>query len=262
VVIGYCGSVTAMMAVHELVQRFSARKRGGGHATSYLLPGIPQITSFLPSVGFAAAQREPAVNRDSLFDTVVVGPIAILVLALIFFAAGDLTRIQSTTTLEAARAHLANSTLTITSINPNFLQIALDTALTPLLPKVAANYVPISPLLDGSTVGFLLAFIGMLPISSYDGGYLSSVAWGARSAKAANYLTVLAFFALDTPNYWGLGIVAFLLAGRPFQVRVYDDVSRLSTSRRWVLVGTLILAVLCLPIPKNLAYFPVNLFPG
>ena len=250
-----------MMAMHELAQRFSARKRGGGRATSYLLPGIPQITSFLPSVGFAAAQREPAVNRDSLFDTVVVGPMAILLLALIFFGVGDLTRIQSTTTLDAARAHLANSTLTITSINPNFLQIAVDTALTPWLPKVAANYVPISPLLDGSTVGFLLAFVGLLPISSYDGGYLSSVALGARAARAANYLTVLAFFALDTPNYWALGLVAFFLAGRPFQVKVYDDVSALSGSRRWVLVGTLVLAILCLPIPKNLAYFPVTLLP-
>lgn len=255
VIIGYCGSVAAMMALHDLAQRYSARKRGGGRSTSYLIPGIPLITSFLPSLGFAATQREPAVNRDSLFDTVFVGPIAILLLAMLFYAVGDLTRTQSAITLDAARAQLANSTLSFNTINPNALQYALDTALTPWLPNVASGYVPISPLADGATVGFLLAFIGFLPIASYDGGYLSSLAWRGRAAKAAGYLSVLALLAIDTPNYWALGIIALLLAGRPFQPKILDEVSPLSVSRQWVFIGTLVIAILCLPIPQNLATF-------
>ena len=255
VIIGYSISVTAIMIIHELAQRFSARKKSGGRATSYLLPGIPQITSFLPSMGFAASQREPALNRDSLYDTVIAGPLAILILALVLFAVGDLTRIPSTITLQAVRAHLTNSTLTITSINPNPLQIALDAALTPWLPSVAPGYVSISPLMDGATVGFLLAFIGMLPIMSYDGGFLATAAWGLRAGRAANYISVAALFLLDTPNYWGLGLVAFFLAGRPFQLKVHDEVTPLSSSRRWITVGIIALAFLCLPIPQNLATF-------
>jgi hypothetical protein len=255
VIIGYCGSVAAVMAIHDFAQRYSARKRGGFQAVSYLIPGIPFITSFLPSLGFAASQREPALNRDRLFDTVVVGPVAILILAVLFYAVGDLTRTQSAITLVAARAQLANSALTINTINPNALQIALDSALTTWLPSIAPGYVAISPLADGATVGFLLAFIGFLPMATYDGGFLSSLAWGSRAAKASSYLSVLALLAIDTPNYWALAIIALLLAGRPFQIKVSDDVSPLSVSRQWVLIGTLVLVFLCLPIPQNLATF-------
>lgn len=243
---GFCVPVALAMGAHEFAQR-RAGKKGGGHASSYLIPGIPYVTSFLPSLGFVSSQREPALNRDRLFDTVVAGPLAILAISVVIYAIGDLTAVQSA--IPFAGSSLANSTVTI---NPNLIQVLLQS----VLPRTAApGYLLMSPLADGATVGFILAFMAFLPMATYDGGLLSNIALGGRASKAASYLSVLVLLVFDTPNYWALAIVVLLLAGRPFQLKLSDEISLLSRSRRWVFVLTIVLAFLCIPIPQNLATF-------
>ena len=87
--------IAAIMGVHELAQRLVAQRRRGGHAGSYLIPGVPLLQPFLPSLGFVSSQKTPALNRDALFDTVIAGPLAMLALAIIMSAVGDLTSVQS-----------------------------------------------------------------------------------------------------------------------------------------------------------------------
>lgn len=245
---GFCLPVTLAMGAHEVCQRYAGRG-GGGHASSYLIPGIPYITSFLPALGFVSVQREPALNRDKLFDTVVAGPLAILVISVLLYAVGDLTAVQSSIPFVGSSA--VNNTVTI---NPNLIQVSLQS----LLPRTAApGYLLMSPLADGATVGFILAFMAFLPMATYDGGLLSNIAWGARSSKVASYLSVLVLLVFDTPNYWALAVVVLLIAGRPFQLKLSDEISPLSRRRRWVFLLTLVIAFLCLPIPQNLATFPL-----
>jgi uncharacterized membrane protein (DUF485 family) len=252
---GFGVAVAVMLGAHEVAQRYVAKARHGGHANSYLLPGIPFLPPFIPSLGFAASQTEPALNRDRLFDTVVAGPLAILGLAIVFYILGDVTAVQSSITFQASR--LANSTV---SINPSVIQMAIDSALGPVLPKVAQGYLLLSPVSDGATVGFVLAFVGLLPMASFDGGLLSTSALGSRAARAATYLSVLALLVLDTPTYWALAVVVLLIAGRPFKLKLLDDVSRLSSSRKWAYVGLLVLAFLCLPFPHNLGTYALGGF--
>lgn len=249
---GFGAAIALLMGAHELGQRFAARRRQGGRASSYLIPGIPFLPPFLPSLGFATSQREPALNRDSLFDTVIAGPLAILGLTIVLYALGDLTAVHSSVLFQSTQ--LANSTI---SINPNAIQMAVDSVLGPFLPSVAPGYVQVSPVADGATVGFILVFFGFLPMVSFDGGFLSNIAWGPKAARVTNYLSVLALLVLDTPTYWALAIVVLLLAGRPFRLRLLDEVSPLSTSRQWVFIGSLVLAFLCLPVPHNLGTLPL-----
>lgn len=247
---GFGATIAALFGAHELGQRVMGGRRQGGHASSYLIPMIPFLPPFLPSLGFVTAQREPALNRDSLFDTVIAGPLAILALAIVLFIVGDLTAVSSS--LPFASTHLANSTV---SINPNAIQLAVDSVLGPFLPRVPEGYIEVSPLVDGATVGFILVFFGLLPMVSFDGGYLSTIAWGPKAARATTYLSVFGLLVLDTPTYWALAVVVLLLAGRPYQIKLLDEVSGLSTSRQWVFVGAMVLAFLCLPIPGNLGTF-------
>jgi membrane-associated protease RseP (regulator of RpoE activity) len=246
---GFVAPTAIVMGAHELGQRAAARRRGGGHSNIYLIPGIPYVTSFLPSLGFAISQREPGLNRDRLFDTVVAGPLALLALSVILYIVGDLTSVQSA--VPFAGSQIANNTI---SIYPNVIQLSVDAL---LLRPAAPGYILLSPIADGATVGFILAFIGLLPMASYDGGFLANIAWGQRGARLASYLSVLALLVLDTPTYWALAIVALILAGRPFQIKLLDDVSPLSSTRQWIFIGTLVLAFLCLPLPQNLATFPL-----
>ncbi|MDG6985254.1 MAG: hypothetical protein JRM73_00720 [Nitrososphaerota archaeon] len=249
---GFAVTVGAILGAHELGQRLMARSRDAGRASSYVIPGLPFIPPYLPSMGFVASQREPALNRDSLFDTIIAGPIAVLALALVLFAVGDVTAVQSAVTF--ASSGLNGTTVTI---NPNAIQMAFGTLLGPFTHSVANGYVSVSPIEDGSVIGFILVFITLLPMASYDGGLLASAAWGQRTAKVASYLSILVLLVLDTWTYWPIAIVALILVGRPNQLKLQDDVSPLSKSRRWVLVGAIVLAFLCLPIPQNLATLPL-----
>jgi hypothetical protein len=245
-------ALAAILGAHELSQRLMGRARNAGHANSYLIPGIPLIPPFLPSLGFATAQREPALNRDSLFDTVVVGPLAMLCLSILFFAVGNVTAVQSAVSF--ASTNLGNTTVTI---NPSTIQIGVASLLNSYAHPIASGYVPVSPMEDASYIGFILVFVSLLPMASYDGGFLASIAWGQRAARAASYLSILALLALDTWTYWAIAVIALLLVGRPFQLKLLDEVSPLSASRRWLLVGTIALAFLCLPIPNNIATLPL-----
>jgi hypothetical protein len=250
--LGFAATVAVLLGAHELGQRLMARARDAGHASSYMIPFVPVIPPFLPSLGFATSQREPALNRDSLFDTVIAGPLAMLLLAVLLFAVGNVTAVQSSVAF--ASTNLNSTTVTI---NPNMIQLSIAAILSPFTHPIAAGYVSVSPIADGSVIGFILVFLALLPMASYDGGLLATIAWGQRAARVASYLSILALIVLDTWTYWAIAVIALLLVGRPNQLRLQDEVSPLSRSRQWILVGAVVLAFLCLPIPKNIATLPL-----
>jgi hypothetical protein len=250
--LGFGVTVAVLLGAHELGQRLAGKRRDGGHASSYLIPGIPFIPPYLPSLGFASSQTEPALNRDALFDTVIAGPLAMVGLAILLYAVGTVTAFQST--VPYASTNLNSTTV---MINPNAIQIALDSLLAPFTRPIAQGYVGVSPVGDGSIVGFILVFIALLPMASYDGGLLATVAWGQKAARVASYLSILALLVLDTWTYWAVALLVLVLVGRPIQLKLQDEVSPLSRSRQWVLVGAIVLAFLCLPIPKNIGTFPL-----
>ena len=251
---GFDVTVGSLLVVHELGQRLAARKGQAGHSTSFVIPGVPILTPFLPSLGFINTQRDPAVNKDRLFDVVIAGPLAIFVFAVLLYVIGVLTSVPSTVAFQ--NTQLVNSTV---SINPNAVQTGLDYLLGPLMHSAPAGFVQVSPIADGASFGFILVFIGLLPMALFDGGLMASAAWGDRAARAATYLSVLLLLVLDMnyATYWAVAIVALLLAGRPVRLRLQDEVSGLSTSRQWVFVGCLVLAFLCLPVPHSIATFPL-----
>jgi len=256
VIVSYAGAVLVILAVHELGHRYIARRTGSAPPTPYIMPGIPDVTYFLPSLGAVSSQRSPAINKDKLFDVMLFGPLFALLAAISFYALGDLSSVQSTVSVSFGQ--IANSSISLRQINPNLLQTAVDSVLTPYLPKAAQGYSMLSPLGDGATVGFLLTFISFLPMASFDGGYLSSLAWGQRVARVATYLSVLTLIALDTPNYWALAVVVLVIAGRPVQLQLLDQVSDLSQLRKLLYLGALLLAFLSLPIPQNIATLPLG----
>ena len=235
-----------ILGAHELGQRVVGRRTRAGHANSYLIPWIPFFPPG-PSLGFTSTQREPALNRDALFDTVLAGPLFVLAFALVIYALGDVTSTQSTLLYQWATT--PNSpTLT----NPSVLESAVDFILGPVLPKVAANALPVSPLADAATIGFIILFMDLLPLGTFDGGLMMNAAGGERAVRVATYLAAFGLLVIDTPTYWALAVFALLLAGRPANLKLLDNVSGLSAYRRWIFVGSLVLAFLCLPIPHNL----------
>ena len=251
---GFGATVGVLLGVHELGQRLAARRGHAGRSTSYVIPGVPLLTPFLPSLGFVNTQKEPAVNRDSLFDVVIAGPLAIFVLAVALYVIGVLSSVTSTVAFQSTP--LVNTTV---SINANAVQTGLDFLLGPFVRGAPAGFVQVSPVADGASFGFILVFICLLPMAIFDGGLLASASWGDRAARAATYVSVLLLLVLDMTyaTYWAVAIVALLLAGRPVRLKLLDEVSGLSKNRKWVFLGALVLAFLCLPVPHSIATFPL-----
>ncbi len=255
VVLWYGLGLAAVIGAHELGHRVMARRRREAPPTSYLIPGIPDVTSFLPVLGPLPGQKSPSVNRDSLFDVIIAGPLLVFAVAAALYLVGEFAWVQSSVPIQGCQA--VNSTISVCQINPSVVQFLLDLATSPFTSSVAGSYAKLSPVADAAAVGFLLTFVGLLPIASFDGGVLATLAWGPVVSKAGTYLSALVLIAFDTPNYWAIAIIALILAGRQTNVKVLDEVSGVSSRRKVVLAAVVLLALLCVPIPQNLFTVPL-----
>jgi hypothetical protein len=250
------GCVWIIVLFHELGHRLASRRQKTTPPRPYIIPGVPAVTFFLPSLGIVSSQREPAVNRDRLFDVMAAGPLVTLGAAVLLYTVGGLTSVQST--LQMQGTHMVNSYISVAQIYPSAIQYAIDALLAPFTGPGTAGFVRLSPVVDAATFGFPLTFISLLPMAFFDGGYIFSSVFGSETSRAATYLSVLVLIVVDTPYYWALAIVVLLMAARPFDIQTRDDVSGISRGRRAVFVALVVLAVLSVPIPQNLATIPLG----
>jgi membrane-associated protease RseP (regulator of RpoE activity) len=252
----YASSVGAILAAHEFGHRFlSWRMRVAPHVT-YVVPGIPTVTSFLPVLGSVSTQRQPAVNRDQLFDLMVAGPLAALLVAIVLYSCGQFIAVQSS--LPTQGASMVGSFISVGQVSPSVLQRIIDAVLSSFTRSAVSGLQKLSPLEDAATVGFMLTFIGLFPLAYFDGGYLFAAVFGDRASRIATYIGVLTLFVLDTPRYWALAVLVLLLAGGSVDLRLRDNVSRVSKGRKAFLLVLILLAFLSLPVPVNIATFPLG----
>jgi hypothetical protein len=255
VILLYGAAVMAVVSAHELSHMYVSRRKGEAPPAPYLLPGIPGVTMALPTLGIISRQRGPAVNRNRFFDVILAGPLMGFAVSLALYVLGGLVAVQSAVPLQSCQQ--VNGTATLC---PSVIQVGLDAAVGPLLPRVAPGYSALSPLSDGATVGLILTFVGLLPTTSFDGGHLSSLSWGPGASRIATYLSVILLISVDLPTYWALAAVVLLLMSlsRDSGPQLLDEVSPISETRRWLYLGALALALLCMPLPQTIAGFPLG----
>jgi membrane-associated protease RseP (regulator of RpoE activity) len=255
VIIAYSLCVGGILLAHEYGHRLAAEREGVRPPRPYFIPGIPGITAFLPSVGILSSQREPAVNMDSLFDISLSGPVVALVLAAIIYLVGEFVWVQSAVQLQ--NVQVINAIISVGHLNPSVLQAAIDALTSPFTRSIPAGYEKMSPLLDAGTVGFFLTFVNLLPMTQFDGGHLLSTSFGARALGITTLLSAFSLAIFDTPNYLFVGIFVLVIAGRETNVRVLDEISAPSRSRKIIFILMLAIAFLCLPVPQNIATIPI-----
>jgi hypothetical protein len=252
----YGAAVMAVVSAHELSHMYVSRRKGEEPPTPYPLPGIPSVTMALPTLGIISRQRRPAVNRNQFFDIILAGPLMGFAVSLVLYVLGGLVAVQSAVPLQSCQQ--VNGTVMLC---PSVIQMGLDAVVGPFLPHVAPGYSVLSPLSDGATVGLILTFVGLLPMTCFDGGHLSSLLWGPGASRIATYLSVILLISVDLPNYWALAIVVLLLMSlNPYSgPQLLDEISPISETRRWLYLGALALALLCMPLPQTIAGLRVPL---
>ena len=69
----YAAALVAIIGIHELGHKVASWYHKMNSSWPYFIPGIPGIW---PTMGAVISSREPPVNKDSLFDLGLSGPIA------------------------------------------------------------------------------------------------------------------------------------------------------------------------------------------
>jgi Zn-dependent protease len=256
VVLSYGGGVVAILVAHELGHRYVARRKGLPAPAPFVLPGIPIITYILPVLGLISSPREPSVNRDTFFDVMIAGPIAGFAVALFLCVAGQLSLVQST--VQNGSAQTVIGVISVQPLNPSIIQYAVGAVLSPWSPSFSSGVMTLSPLADAAGVGLLLTFTSLIPLAFFDGGYVAASVFGERISRLATYVGVLVLILVDAPYYWALAIIVLLMAGRPFSVSTYDEISGVSVNKKIIFCIAIIIAVMSLPLPMNIATFPLG----
>lgn len=230
----YTLAVIGIIGTHEMGHKLISRIHNMRSSQPYFIPGIP---SLIPTMGAVITSAEPPVNRDSLFDLGLSGPIAGLVVTFLVAIAGALT------------SYLLPGELVQKAVQAGNLQevTKLDLFTEYLLKGFGLGSPPtgmsviISPLLYASSLGFLITFLNLLPAWQLDGGHIAGAVLNRTRHRIATYASVALLFIL---GFYFMAVIILFLSSRSPGMKPLDDISPVSQTRKVAFIGVIGLAVL------------------
>lgn len=228
----FAATVLGILLVHELGHYFTCRYYGLAASFPYFIPA----PTFIGTMGAFIRIRSPIINRKSLFDVGLSGPVVGFLVAIPAMAYAI---------LHSKVVPGIGSSSEITFGVP--LAMRLLTAL--LRPGVAAGDLLLNPIGRAAWVGLFATSLNLLPGGQLDGGHvLYSLASGAH--RQATLITAMALAPLA--YFWpGWIIWAILLLAIGFRhPPLMDRWEPLDAKRRaWAAVGAAIFALSFMPVP-------------
>jgi membrane-associated protease RseP (regulator of RpoE activity) len=235
----YATAVMAIIGIHELGHKISARIDGIETSLPYFIPGIPGA---IPTFGAVIFQRGPIANRDDLFDLGVSGPVAGFAVALVvtylsYSTATWLPADEVVKLVEQGRAMLLGAPLIF-----GLFHVFMG----------RGNLVPIFPPFGfAAWLGMVVTSLNLLPIWQLDGGRIFRSFLSRRAHLIASYVCV---GLLALTGYYFFAIILLLMMRIPADIPVLDNVSPLSRGRKVAVAGVMAMivvtfVVMWLPLP-------------
>ncbi|REK25760.1 MAG: site-2 protease family protein [Planctomycetota bacterium] len=230
----YMACVLAALMFHEM-GHFLMTVRHRVHASfPYFIPFPVMLTG---TMGAVIAMDGPRMNRKSLFDIGIAGPLAGLIVIVPLVIVGLL--IAEPIPLTGARREYGDPLLVkllIPLLHPN-----LPDGMTFL----------VNPIYMAGWVGMLVTGLNMMPISQLDGGHVSYAVFGRHAGLVARGFVIFVVLWLVWTGYvqWYLmfALVLFLGIDHP---PTADDTIDIGWGRRILGVASFAIPVLCFtPIP-------------
>jgi Zn-dependent protease len=237
-------ALLGILAVHELGHKVAARAHGIDASWPYFIPFPPVVFGALSigTMGAVILTKEPAPDRNGLFDLGASGPLAGLVVAIPLLLIG----IERTVVLdlEAVLPHLATL--------PTFpFPWAVSGLLAWRFGHVPEAVFYTDPLTDAAMIGLFVTGINLLPASMLDGGHVVRALLSPRWHRVTSYAAVV---LLALMGLLPMALLLLLLLSRPHPGPA-NDVSAPSGSR--ALIGLLLLVVFLAALPlHNLFLIP------
>ena len=236
-------AIFGIIAIHEMGHKLASWYHKMDSSWPYFLPGIPGIW---PTMGAVITTRDPPVNRDSLFDLGISGPLAGLAVTIIVSIPAVLSaRLVPISSFPSTQS-LGSSDL-YTNLLVGFFK-------APQTSDVIVGSL-FSILYFAYSFGFLLTFINLLPAWQLDGGHIMNAAVSQRVHKWLTYASVVVMLLI---GFYLMAILIFFFAGRSPSLQPLDNVSPLSPRRRAIFWLTWALAALIFALVLyNNAFFGI-----
>lgn len=220
-------AIITVLGAHEMGHKLTANRNGIDATPPYFIPGPPPIGELLGLGTFGAVimQKSLPPNKDSLFDVGSSGPIIGFIIAVIASVIG----------------------LVISPIFPATGQeVGIPVPLIfelfgTFLIKIPANhYLLLHPVAFAGWAGMVVTMLNLLPAAMLDGGHVARSVFGD---KARTILTVFSVLFLVLEDFWPMAVfVLFMSMYR--HPGPLDDVSKLSTRRKFVAVALVVVFIL------------------
>lgn len=226
----FTAAIMAILGAHEMGHKIVANRRGIEATAPYFIPGPPPLGSF----GAVIQQKSLAPNKDALFDLGSSGPIIGFMVTVIVTIIG----IQMSYTEWVDK--LPPSALPIPLLY-DFLATMLITP-PPNLTNGQWLLITLHPVAFAGWLGMLVTMLNLIPMGMLDGGH---AARGSLGPRARSILSAAAVLILLIFGYYAFAILALILSlGK--HPGPMDDVSKLSTSRKLVIIALVAIFVLCI----------------
>ena len=241
----YSIGLLLILGVHELGHFFMARRHAMDVTPPYFIP----VPFGLGTFGAFIQMRSPPVNRKTLFDVAVAGPLAGFVIAVPALLLG--LRFSSITA--GSDGTVSHGFLHGATVGSSIL----FTVLTKLSLGDAAQYgalVQLSPLAFAGWLGLFITALNLLPVGQLDGGHITRAMFGSRVGQTISSVAMWSLFLLALFVWPGLmmwALIVFLIAGRG--TPPLNDLTPLDGGRMVVgYIAILILILILAPMPHSL----------
>jgi membrane-associated protease RseP (regulator of RpoE activity) len=236
----YTASLIGILGIHELGHIIASKWHKLKTSWPYFIPGIPVVG--IPTFGALIMSRSFMVNRDTLFDVGISGPIAGLIVAIVVSTYG--AYLSPLIPDEQAQPLFSKSELV--EIHPS---IIMSGTLVIAGKAVQGTELIMSPVLYAAWLGFLITFLNLLPAWQLDGGHIARATLGRKWHKITTYAGIGTLAIL---GYWIMALFVLSFSMRNPDVRPLDDISPLSSKRKKLFILVMGLAVVCAPLPFSI----------
>ena len=236
----YTVSLIGILGIHEFGHIIASKWHKLKTSWPYFIPGIPVIG--IPTFGALIMSRSFMINRDTLFDVGISGPIAGLIIAVIVSTYG--AYLSPVIPDEQAQPLFSKSELV--EIHPS---IIMSGTLVIAGKAVEGTELIMSPVLYAAWLGFLITFLNLLPAWQLDGGHMARATLGRKWHKITTYAGIGTLAIL---GYWIMALFVLSFSMRNPDVRPLDDISPLSSKRKKLFILVMGLAVVCAPLPFSI----------
>lgn len=217
-------AIITIFGLHELGHKAMSQLRGVKASMPYFIPAPPGMGGTL---GAVITQREPPVNRDSLFDVGISGPVSGFITSALMGYLGlrlsFIVPLQQITQWMISYPDVRFQQMPM----PKLLELIADW----VMPTPEGYVLVMHPVAFAAWVGCVLTFINLIPAWQLDGGHMIRALVGKESHKIISVAGVL---LLVISGYFIMGVVVafFLMREGAESMEPLDDVSPLSLSRK------------------------------